>query len=181
MCSREDFSAFVKAMKSIYTMSTFLPDLESIETWYRALQHFSYEDLKRTFTAYYVINSYPPTPADLIQGIVKAPTKTGYDAWSDVLLASQKHNTSDLVEEQKASACLDDLAKETLRRIGGWKMIRNCPTWELDRLMKQFVTAYDVSVQQETIAMLPETMRHTLLGYEDEYLIEGDPDAEYFD
>lgn len=173
MCTREEFSQFVKGMKCIYTLPTFLPDRESIEVWYVALQHFSYADLKKAFASYYPLNTFPPTPADLIKGIVKAPNKTGFDAWSAVLKASQKYNTSDSVEEQKASACLDELTRETLRRIGGWKVIRNCPLWELERLMKQFITAYDVSVQQETISQLPEAMRRTMIDCDSQNLLEG--------
>ena len=170
MCTRAEFSELVKAMKCIYTMPSFLPDLESISVWYVVLQHFSYADLKKAFASYYPLNSFPPTPADLIKLLIRPSNKTGIGAWSEVLRAISRHGPGDSV---KASDCVDDLTNKVIKGMGGWEVIRNCSTDNLGFLMKQFVSAYDDNIQQETINSLPEAMRQTMIGSDSQNLLEG--------
>lgn len=169
MCTRKEFSEFVKGMKCIYTLPSFLPDLESIEVWYIALQHFSYSDLKRAFASYYPINSYPPAPADLIGLIVRPSKKTGILAWDEVIQAKNSHGHYD---ETKASDCVDSFTRKIVNIIGGWEAIRNCPPENMGFLMKQFIIAYDDKIQQETITLLPEAIRQTMLNENDKKLLE---------
>ena len=169
MCTREEFGQFVKTMKCIYTLPTFLPDRESIEVWYIALQHFSYADLVKAFASYYPLNTFPPTPADLINLLARPSNKTGVGAWCEVLRAINRHGAGDSV---KASDCVDDFTNSIIKGMGGWSVIRNCPTDSLGFLMKQFVSAYDDSIQQATINLLPEAMRQTMIGYNGQQLLE---------
>ena len=169
MCTRTEFSSFVKGMKCIYTLPSFLPDRESIESWYVILQHFSYTDLKNSFASYCLVNKFPPTVADLIQPIIKPDNKTGVSAWAEVLQAVNGHGAGD---GKKASDCLDEYTRKVVRGIGGMEVIRNCPTTNLGFLMKEFITAYDDGIQQETVNLLPDALRQNVIGYGGQYVLE---------
>lgn len=170
MCTEQEFAEFVAGMKCIYTMPTFLPDLESIKVWYVPLQHFCFEDLKRAFASYYPVNTLPPVPADLIR-LLKSPThKTGISAWSEVLRAIRKYGPQD---GRKASESVDVFTNDIVNGIGGWEVIRNCPPSNMAFLMKQFVSAYEDCVQRETVRLLPDAMRQTMIGHDGNYMIEG--------
>jgi len=170
VCSRTEFSSFVKGMKSIYTLPSFLPDRESIEAWYVVLQHFSYMDLKKAFTAYLPVNTFPPTPADLIKYLVRPANKTGISAWREVMTAVRKYGPMD---GRLASESVDQFTRDIVDSIGGWSSIRNCPTENLGFLMRQFVSAYDDCVQRETINLLPDTLRRSMIDGDSHMMLEG--------
>lgn len=170
MCTREEFTKFVAIMKCIYTLPTFLPDRESAEAWYLALRHFEYTDLKKAFTTYYPINTFPPTPADLIKHLVRPSNKTGIGAWREVMKAVRKYGP---MEGRLASESVDEFTRDIVNSIGGWSAIRNCPTENLGFLMRQFISAYDDCVQRETINLLPDTLKRSMIGCDSNNLLEG--------
>lgn len=170
MCTREEFTEFVATMKCIYTLPTFLPDCASAEGWYLALRHFEYADLKRAFTAYYPVNTFPPTPADLIGLLISPVSKTAIRAWSEVEHARKNHGPT---SEVKAHECVDDFTNKVIKDIGGWEIIRACPPENRSFLMRQFISAYDDCVQQETINLLPDTLKRSMLGGDSTMMLEG--------
>lgn len=163
MCTRQEFSEYVATMKCIYTLPTFLPDLESIEMWYIVLRHYTYADLKKAFASYYPVKALPPTPADLIGLLARPTNKTAVTAWNEVLQYIGKHGAGDGV---RASDFLDDLTIKAVRSVGGLEAIRNCPMNNISFLMRQFVSAYDDSIQQETLRLLPNDVRRMMIGYD---------------
>lgn len=171
MCTREEFTAFVATMKCIYTVPSFLPDRESIEVWYMVLRHFPYADLKRSFATYYPVNTFPPTPADLIKHLVRPANKTGISAWREVMRAVRKYGP---MEGRLASESVDSFTRDIVDSIGGWSSIRNCPTENLGFLMRQFVSAYDDCVQRETINLLPDTLKQTMIDGDGYMMLEGE-------
>ena len=65
----QEFSTLVKGMKAVYSDPKFIADNYAMEVWFSMLKDLSYEHVNAAIQRHMMINSFPPTIADIRKGV----------------------------------------------------------------------------------------------------------------
>ena len=123
--NREEFANIAMAIKSYYPAQNVLPTPESIELWYRQLIDITYEVMTMALQKWVSLNRWAPTIADLREYALDVNTGAEDDwseAWYKVLKLISKYGT---YNAEKAIGEMDDISKETVRRIGFMRICKS--------------------------------------------------------
>lgn len=66
---KAEFAVLMKAYISLYPGTKFFTDPKTAEVWYQLLCDLSYNDLSQALTAHAKSNKFPPTVAELREGV----------------------------------------------------------------------------------------------------------------
>lgn len=156
----EEWKTLAKGMRALYTSQNFLPDGESVKTWYMMVRDLPYEAANAAIQKYAATNRFPPTVADIRDQAAEMTSGRQDDwgeAWKQVMGAVRKHGYMD---QEGALASLGSLARRTVERLG-WKELCASENAMADRA--NFRMVYE-QLQQEgrKDAQLPPGIREAL-------------------
>lgn len=95
--TQEEFGIIVKALKSVYTSPSFIPDKDSFAVWYEMFKDVDYKVLNYSARQYMLTGKFPPTIADLREiatNLTKKSDMPELEAWaivSDAIRDSAYH------------------------------------------------------------------------------------------
>ena len=95
--TQEEFGIIVKALKSVYTSASFIPDKDSFVVWYEMFKDVDYKILNYSARQYMLTGKFPPTIADLREiatNLTKKSDMPELEAWaivSDAIRDSAYH------------------------------------------------------------------------------------------
>lgn len=85
--TREEFGIIVKALKSVYTSPSFIPDADAFNVWFEMFKDVEYKILNYSARQYMLTGKYPPTIADLREiatNFLKKSDMPELEAWAIV-------------------------------------------------------------------------------------------------
>lgn len=170
MLTFEEFKKIAKGLKAVYTSQTFLPDEDSLKTWYHMLKDIPYEWLSMASYKYMATDKFPPTIAELRKGVLQLAEPTGdwSDGWQQVQNAIRRYG---MYQEQEALNSMDELTRTIAKRLG-WKSLCTSDNQMTDRA--NFRMAYEeaANVTKEK-AVLPEKLSKQIAAIQNKALIGG--------
>ena len=86
--NKDEFSLFAKGMKTYYPRENLLPNMESMELWYRQLKDLDYNDACLALGKYVALNKFAPTIADIrecVSTVVNEDIQDWGASWESVL------------------------------------------------------------------------------------------------
>lgn len=159
--TRNEFSNLAKALKTFYPRDNMLPNMESMELWYRELQDISYKVAETALRQYVATNRFSPTIADIREQALKItdPTITNDygDGWEQVLGAVRKYGYYNVDE---ALASMDEVTRKCVKRLG-WKNICMSENPIADRA--NFRQIYEQEkVKRKELQQLPDKVKQAI-------------------
>lgn len=153
----EQFKVLVKGMKAVYTSSNFLPDADSVKVWYELLKDIPYELANISIQRHMATNKFPPTVAEIREGVVKSVTKPldWASGWDQVRKAISKHG---MYRAQEAYNSMDDITRNVVKRLG-WKEICGSENYMQDRANFRMTYEQEQARQKETALLTAELNR----------------------
>ena len=153
----EQFKVLVKGMKAVYTSSNFLPDADSVKVWYELLKDIPYELANISIQRHMATNKFPPTVAEIREGVVKCVTKpTDWaSGWEQVRKAISKYG---IYRAQEAYDSMDDITQSVVKRLG-WKEICESENYMHDRANFRMTYEQEQARQKETAVLTAELNR----------------------
>lgn len=143
----DKFKILIKGLKAVYTSERFLPDADSVKIWYSMLKDIPYDVLSVAIQKYIMTEKFPPTIADLraltSETIEGKPLDWG-KAWETVLDSVSKYGW---YHTEEGLACLDDLTREAVKRIGYDKI---CMSENIVADRANFRTIYEGLLEDKT-------------------------------
>lgn len=155
--SFSDFVILCKGMKSLYTRDNFLPDGDSIKTWYALLKDIPYDVLNTAILKYAVINPFPPTVAELrtlAAEICNGPEKDWGEAWKEATDAIRKYG---YYNPAQALGSLNSLTRTCVERIG-WESLCKSENPAADRANFRMIYETEIARKKENDKM-PEKLK----------------------
>lgn len=117
--NKQEFARFAAALKTYYPReNTLLPNQQAMELWFMQLKDIDYSIAELTLNRWVSLNKWSPSIAEIREGAMEislGPMKSWSDAWEEVKDAMRKYGR---YEAEKAMASLDDITRETVRRLG---------------------------------------------------------------
>lgn len=171
----DEFKKIVKVMKSLWPKNDFLPDAESIRTYYALLQDIPYEYMNLAIQRYAMTNKWPPTVAELREQVVSMQDQTGdwSQAWENVVRCIQRFG---YVDPNGAYEQMDEISVLTVKRIG-WKNICMADTSD-PSVRANFRDIYKQEQnKQRDLAAIPIELQNAIamvVGGEQKKLTEGE-------
>lgn len=140
---KDEWKVLAKTLKAVYT-GNYLPDIESIKTWYYLLKDLPTEDVAKAIQEYCLTNHFPPTVADIRELATKDNTIQDWSiGWQSVLKAISQYGYT---QEKQALDSLDYITRETVERIG-FKNICCSEKVEIERA--SFRVIYESIIKEE--------------------------------
>lgn len=156
----EEWKTLAKGMRALYTSQNFLPDGESVKTWYMMVRDLPYEAANVAVQKYAATNRFPPTVADIREQAAEITSGRQSDwgeGWEKTMKAIRKYGYTN---PEGALASLDEITRKTVERLG-WKELCASENAMADRA--NFRMVYE-QLQQEgrKDAQLPPGIREAL-------------------
>lgn len=138
---KEECKTIVKMLKASYTTDSFIPDQESFMVWYAILQNYPMEVVQKSVIKYVTTQHFPPTIADIIQGI--GDDESWSEHWDIVMRAVRKYGSWD------AKGGLESLSEKdrTIAKRLGWHTL--CTTENIGVERANFRTMFEELTQKE--------------------------------
>ncbi len=153
----EEWKILVKGLKSAYTSERFLPDMEAVKIWYSLLNDIDYQTANTAIMKLISVSKFPPSIAEIREAAASVSTEPLPDwgeAWEKV---NKLIGNLGMYREEEALAQLDDIAAQTVRRLG----FRNlCISEDTQKDRANFRDIYNVIAQRHTeAAQMPERVK----------------------
>lgn len=115
----DEFKKLVKSMKAVFATPNFLPDGDSIKTWYMLLQDIPFEKLSVAVQKHIMTSKYPPTIAELRAAAISTERSVGNwsSGWEQFQTAIRKFG---YYRQEEAFDVMDELTRTVVKRLG-WK------------------------------------------------------------
>jgi hypothetical protein len=117
--TKSEFAKFAAALRTYYPRETMLlPNHQAAELWYHQLKDIDYKVAELTLNKWVALNKWSPSIAEIRENAMEislGPMKSWSDAWEEVKEAMRKYGR---YEAEKAMSSLDDITRETVRRLG---------------------------------------------------------------
>lgn len=114
----EEWKTLAKGMRALYTQQNFLPDGESVRTWYMMVRDLPYEAANAAIQKYAATNRFPPTVADIRAQAAEITSgrQSGWgEGWEKTMKAIRKYGYTN---PEGALASLDETTRKTVERLG---------------------------------------------------------------
>lgn len=155
--TREEFTKIVLALKSVYTLPSFLATTESLDAWYGCLQDVDYNICKGAVIAYMTTEEKIPTPASLRKIIMELATmdeQSDISAWGMVSKALR----NGIYHSQEE---FDKLPENVKKAVGSAEQLHNWATSDYGTIesviQSNFLRSYRRVVEKEKqISILPQ-------------------------
>lgn len=110
-----------KTLKCAYSGQNFMPDDYTVKLWYSMLKDIPLEMVTMAVQQYILSNHFPPAVSDIRSCAVNIVTvsKDWSEGWADVQRCIHRWG---MYRESEALADMDEVTRETVRRIG-WQNI----------------------------------------------------------
>lgn len=174
---KKEFAIFADALKTYFPRENLLPNQHAIELWYRELCDIPYKVAEAALRKWVNNNKWSPSIfeiRELSANITMGNIPDWGESWEQVLRAIRMYG---MYEPTKALESLDELTKETVRRLG-FKELCMSENISVDRA--NFRMIYEQLVErhkdkqntplelQQAIDLLLETNNNKMLGCSDE-------------
>lgn len=155
----DEFKRLVKGMKAVYTLSSFLPDANSVKIWYELLKDMPYEIANVSIQKHMATNKFPPTVAEIRSGAAEITSK--HRDWSDGWESFRKAvGRFGYYRREEAFASMDEITRKVVKRLG-WKELCMSENIMQDRANFRMVYEQEQSKAKEMLA-LPESLKRNL-------------------
>jgi hypothetical protein len=157
----DEFKTLVKAMKSIWTQDSFIPDEYSLKIWYELLKDIPYADLNVAIQAHAMQCKWAPSVAELRERALMS--KVGIlhwsEGWEQVIKAIGSYGHT---REEEALASMDNQVAVVVKRLG-WQNICRADSHDLSTIRANFRMIFE-SMSEETKGnyMLPDRLQNQL-------------------
>lgn len=147
--TKKEFTVLCKGMKAVYTQSTFLPDTDAFEVWYRLLEDLDYTIAQAAVQKYMLTNKFPPSVADIREYAVSVRTgdkKTWSEGWEEVTKAIRNFGS---YREEEALESMSEITRKAVKKLG----FRNiCLSENITADRANFRTIYEQMAENEYTA-----------------------------
>lgn len=155
-----EFAKLAMAIREMYPQSGVLQTKAAMELWYQLLADLPYQEASAALSSYMVTNKWPPTVADIREGVTKRTTPElpeWSEAWETVINAIGRWG---MHREAEALESMPEIARQTVKRMG-WQHI--CLSENIGVERATFRDIYIViAKRKERDAQLPEALRITV-------------------
>lgn len=172
--TREEFTKIVLALKSVYTLPSFLATTESLDVWYGCLQDVDYKTCQSAVIAYMTTEEKIPSPASLRKIIMELATmdeQSDISAWGMVSKALR----NGIYHSQEE---FDKLPENVKKAVGSAEQLHNWATSDYGTIesviQSNFLRSYRRVVEKEKqVSLLPAGVRANMkIGTENKLAIE---------
>lgn len=152
----DEWKRIAKGLRAVYTSDRFLPDGDSVKTWFSLLKDLPYQQVSIAAQKYMATNHFPPTPADLRAAVRPEPAEWS-EAWQTVIDAVRKYGSWNI---QDALSSFDPLTAKVVRNFGGFAAICEMEHDEMSILRANFRDVYNNFRKREIeTAQLPPQLQ----------------------
>lgn len=121
--TKKEFSVFAMALKTYYPREEIIPNQQALELWYKALEDIPYNVLEVTLGKWVSLNRFSPSIADLREQateLMLGRIPEWQEGWQIVTTAIGRFGIYDI---QKALDFMDDMTREAVAQIGGFRAL----------------------------------------------------------
>lgn len=114
----EEFGQIAKALRHYYPRESLMPNQEAVALWYDELQDLDAKAVKAALRKWVATNKWSPSIAEIRESVVEFTTpkiKDWSEAFEDARQAIRRYGS---YNPQEAMESLDDLTRETVKRMG---------------------------------------------------------------
>lgn len=158
--TKEDFAKFAMFMKTVYPKDNVMPNEAAMEIWFRMMKHLPIEPVMAALQKWVVANKWPPTIADIIQGvddITQRKLPSWEEGWKEVCKAIMKYGLS---SEEEAIDSMSQITRKCVTNLG-WRNLCLSENAIADRA--NFRNCYEIIAKREAEdRMLPPALKETI-------------------
>lgn len=142
--TKNEFAKIVDAIKTFYPSDKVLPNKQAIQLWYQELLDVPYELAVMSLRKHVNTCKFPPTIAELREGVVEVTTKceNWSDGWEQFRRAVRKFG---YYQQQEALDSMDNITRKVVKRLG-WQEL--CMSENLMQDRANFRMIYEQEMQQ---------------------------------
>ena len=169
--TEKEFGMLVMGMRSFYQKENILPTKEAMSLWYQELQDIPYEVAQAGLRKYVATNKWSPTIAEIREmasSVMNGAIPDWSESWEKVCTALRKFGRNRAVE---GMATLDEITRETVKRIGGFTYLCNSENVVADR--SRFEQVYNaIAERKKKENQLSMPLKRIISGIQERTLIE---------
>ena len=116
--TKQEFSAFVMAMRTYYSKENILPNQQAMELWFQELQDIPYEVAQAGLRQWVATNKWSPSIAeirDMASTVQNGVIPDWGDGWEQVIKAIRKYGMYQITE---AMDSFDPITRQCVERLG---------------------------------------------------------------
>lgn len=144
---KKEFSTFAMALRTYYPKEQILPNQQAMELWYQELQDIPFAVAQAGLRQWVSTNKWSPSISEIREmaaNVQNGDIADWSEAWEKVCMALRKFGRNRAVE---GMASLDEITRETVKRIGGFTYLCNSENVVADR--SRFEQVYNAIAERK--------------------------------
>ena len=169
--NKQEFSTFVMAMRTYYAKENILPNQQAMELWYQELQDIPYDIAVAGLRQWVATNKWSPSIAEIREmasSVMNGAIADWSESWEKVCTALRRFGRNRAVEGMES---LDEITRETVKRIGGFTYLCNSENVVADR--SRFEQVYNaIAERKKKDNQLSLPLKQIIHGIQERTMIE---------
>ena len=168
---KKEFSTFAMALRTYYPKEQLLPNQQAMELWYQEVQDIPYEVATAGLRKWVATNKWSPSIAEIREmasSVMNGAIPDWSESWEKVCTALRKFGRNRAIEGMES---LDEITRETVKRIGGFTYLCNSENVVADR--SRFEQVYNaIAERKKKDNQLSLPLKQIIHGIQERTLIE---------